>query len=604
MDRLSAPHEQPRREQRDQHRGAHQDGRKDQVRNSRADAFRHPSFLESGGRCVRRHILGVCREQLLLFRLQRGPSGRIVGSLRLCRRRRVLSGLDRVAQLRYRGRRVLLRGRRVGQLLLLLMLAVRVAREGSVGGGLHDAAVLQGSLVVHASPFRVIGMSTGIIVLSCKHGKQKGCIVQMWATGIVVALFIFVAVLFLVFISCSSSGKEPFDELTQAGARAADPARCTINNYTFQAEGLIQHPLSTSDCVIVGKGLGLLSADDPINCPTVADDPSNNWTNPLNHLVKPINSQYIGGLNRCVLPMDATSSPDDLVSLDQSIMLAGAEVRTNMPNVQKALKDTTSSLSTANTALTDAANNAQALAGQFSTLSTALTNAMNHEQAMEMQLSALASQDENTMKNQVNILTTEDNNLTAKVSTLQNQVKNSSSNDSSLSADVTSLQNQLKDYSSKNRSLNAELKNQLTISSLSSAGPVTSLSVGQFIQSPNGKFCFTLQSDGNAVVYKTSYYSLPSDLAARAPFATFATNTAGTNAASIVMQNDGNLVIYDSNKKPLWACCIKSPGMPDGTSMVHRGGGGTAPFNLQMQDDGNLVVYDATISPKWAIIWN
>jgi hypothetical protein len=53
----------------------------------------------------------------------------------------------------------------------------------------------------------------------------------------------------------------------------------------------------------------------------------------------------------------------------------------------------------------------------------------------------------------------------------------------------------------------------------------------------------------------------------------------------VVMQNDGNLVIYDRQDKYHWS---------SGTS-----GQGTAPYKFVMQEDGNLVIYDVDGSSTW-----
>jgi hypothetical protein len=51
------------------------------------------------------------------------------------------------------------------------------------------------------------------------------------------------------------------------------------------------------------------------------------------------------------------------------------------------------------------------------------------------------------------------------------------------------------------------------------------------------------------------------------------------------MQNDGNLVVYDTTGKATWN---------SGTSLV-----GTSPFVLSMQNDGNLVIYDTNGVATW-----
>ena len=64
------------------------------------------------------------------------------------------------------------------------------------------------------------------------------------------------------------------------------------------------------------------------------------------------------------------------------------------------------------------------------------------------------------------------------------------------------------------------------------------------------------------------------------------TGTNGTDTApyKLVMQGDGNLVIYGKNKA-VWS-----------TGTNERG---TAPYKLVMQGDGNLVIYDKNGSALW-----
>ncbi|KAG5667392.1 hypothetical protein PVAND_015373 [Polypedilum vanderplanki] len=103
------------------------------------------------------------------------------------------------------------------------------------------------------------------------------------------------------------------------------------------------------------------------------------------------------------------------------------------------------------------------------------------------------------------------------------------------------------------------------------------LSANQQITSNNGCFVFIFQTDGNAVVYSiTSATSkVPiwatgthsknpnadriclqsnGDLVAYSGTkAYFASNTAGTSGRNVVMQDDGNLVMYGENNKVIWA---------------------------------------------------
>jgi hypothetical protein len=57
------------------------------------------------------------------------------------------------------------------------------------------------------------------------------------------------------------------------------------------------------------------------------------------------------------------------------------------------------------------------------------------------------------------------------------------------------------------------------------------------------------------------------------------------NKFNLIMQEDGNLVIYN-NRNPLWA-----------TNTINKGVG---PYNLYMQSDGNLVIYDGNSQATWS----
>ncbi|WAS96580.1 lectin [Nannocystis punicea] len=104
------------------------------------------------------------------------------------------------------------------------------------------------------------------------------------------------------------------------------------------------------------------------------------------------------------------------------------------------------------------------------------------------------------------------------------------------------------------------------------------LDPGQFIKrntpddritSANGRYSLIMQNDGNLVIYNQGS-------------AIWATNTAGTDGETAVMQTDGNFVLYRVNGTPLWAS--NTAGRP--VSYVI------------MQDDGNLVVYQTLAT--WA----
>ena len=88
-----------------------------------------------------------------------------------------------------------------------------------------------------------------------------------------------------------------------------------------------------------------------------------------------------------------------------------------------------------------------------------------------------------------------------------------------------------------------------------------SLSTGQQLVSPDGRFVAALQSDGNFVLYGPGNRAL------------FSSGTGGTGNARLVMQTDGNLVLYGATGARWQTATSGSGGL------------------LALQNDGNLVVY-------------
>ena len=107
------------------------------------------------------------------------------------------------------------------------------------------------------------------------------------------------------------------------------------------------------------------------------------------------------------------------------------------------------------------------------------------------------------------------------------------------------------------------------------------LANGSALLSPAGRFFLLMQPDNNAVLYDS-----------KTGKALWASNTAGkgTGLANLTMQNDGNLVVYDTKSTALWAWNNKS--LPSAT------------FTFTIQDDGNAVVYDSNKQPLWATSTN
>ena len=91
----------------------------------------------------------------------------------------------------------------------------------------------------------------------------------------------------------------------------------------------------------------------------------------------------------------------------------------------------------------------------------------------------------------------------------------------------------------------------------------------QPLWSPNQAYQMVMQGDGNLVVY---------DGGGRATWFT-ATSVGGS---SLVLQGDGNLVMYDPWNAPVWTTGTSAPGA-----------------TLQMQNDGNLVLYDGYGTAVW-----
>jgi len=93
---------------------------------------------------------------------------------------------------------------------------------------------------------------------------------------------------------------------------------------------------------------------------------------------------------------------------------------------------------------------------------------------------------------------------------------------------------------------------------------------GQTFSSCDGRFTLNMQYDGDLVLYQEGA-------------ALWSTNTVGRNTAEVIMQGDGNLVLYGTAGQPIWA---------SGTA-DHAGA------FLVVEDGGNLVIYDSS-GPIWA----
>jgi len=102
--------------------------------------------------------------------------------------------------------------------------------------------------------------------------------------------------------------------------------------------------------------------------------------------------------------------------------------------------------------------------------------------------------------------------------------------------------------------------------------PGDRLRPGEAIRSDDGRFTLSYQGDGNLVLYQQG-----------TPL--WASGTNGRAPGSVVMQHDGNFVMYDANDLPIWA---------SGSSLGYPGAW------LTVQSDGNVVIYSAQGVPLWA----
>lgn len=97
------------------------------------------------------------------------------------------------------------------------------------------------------------------------------------------------------------------------------------------------------------------------------------------------------------------------------------------------------------------------------------------------------------------------------------------------------------------------------------------LTAGQQLTSPNGKLTLVMQSDGNLVLYAPGNESR------------WHTNSNGNPGAYAVMQSDGNFVVYTAGGVALWETQTY----------------GTGAASAQLQDDGNFVLYTSAPKSVW-----
>ena len=100
----------------------------------------------------------------------------------------------------------------------------------------------------------------------------------------------------------------------------------------------------------------------------------------------------------------------------------------------------------------------------------------------------------------------------------------------------------------------------------------------RYLSSNNKKFIALMGNDGNFAVYNSDSVLWSAG-----------TNASGTGDRRLVVQGDGNIVIYDANGVALWSLWGQSGTYPNQA------------YKLVMQDDGNLVAYKSNGVPIWSI---
>jgi hypothetical protein len=105
--------------------------------------------------------------------------------------------------------------------------------------------------------------------------------------------------------------------------------------------------------------------------------------------------------------------------------------------------------------------------------------------------------------------------------------------------------------------------------------PGEALYPGEMIQSQNGRYTFTLQADGNLVLYKSGGSAL------------WSSHTQGQQTEVSIMQADGNLVNYWGELSPSHANWASHTSGNSGSHLV-------------VQNDGNVVIYHSNGSSVWA----
>jgi hypothetical protein len=106
----------------------------------------------------------------------------------------------------------------------------------------------------------------------------------------------------------------------------------------------------------------------------------------------------------------------------------------------------------------------------------------------------------------------------------------------------------------------------------------TSLKKGQTIKSASGVYSLKLQDDGNVVLEKGSTVL-------------WATGTNGKDIDAFTVQDDGNLVAYAKGRHPKWSSRTNGKGGRDTVLLLQNDGNLVLYKNIRTKTPGNITVY-------------
>lgn len=128
--------------------------------------------------------------------------------------------------------------------------------------------------------------------------------------------------------------------------------------------------------------------------------------------------------------------------------------------------------------------------------------------------------------------------------------------------------------------------------------PGEALKAGQYLLSHSGSYIFMVPPQGVPTIFdvlgRKPVYNQDNRGTDQLFSRAFADAHADWQIAALVMQNDGNVVAYDKNNRPLWSLDTHSAGQDYGYHVAQGPGN-----YLRIQDDANLVVYNKDGRAVW-----